>query len=66
MKYFTKSLYGGKLHLHSAAAAGLRWAWAHAIKTSPTMSEDAPVVTEQKLPKDLAAEKGMVNVQIDG
>jgi len=30
------------------------------------MSEDAPAVTEKKLPKDLAAENGMVNVQIDG
>ena len=33
------------------------------------MSEDAPANTataEKKLPKDLAAEKGMVNVQIDG
>ncbi|MEJ6718156.1 MAG: NADH-quinone oxidoreductase subunit G [Akkermansiaceae bacterium] len=33
------------------------------------MSEDAPantVTAEKKLPKDLAAEKGMVNVQIDG
>lgn len=30
------------------------------------MSEDATATAEQKLPKDLAAEKGMVNVQIDG
>jgi len=33
------------------------------------MSEDAPAASttaEKKLPKDLAAEKGMVNVQIDG
>ncbi len=33
------------------------------------MSEDAPATTataEKKLPKDLAAENGMVNVQIDG
>ncbi|MGJ8696573.1 MAG: molybdopterin-dependent oxidoreductase [Verrucomicrobiaceae bacterium] len=30
------------------------------------MSEDAPATADQKLPKDLAAEKGMVNVQIDG
>ena len=33
------------------------------------MSEDAPastVMAEKKLPKDLAAEKGLVNVQIDG
>lgn len=33
------------------------------------MSEDAPAASttaERKLPKDLAAEKGMVNVQIDG
>lgn len=52
--------------MHNNGVAGLRWARAKAIKTSPTMSEDAPAVTEQKLPKDLAAEKGMVNVQIDG
>ena len=30
------------------------------------MSENAPAATEKKLPKDEAAEKGMVNVQIDG
>lgn len=30
------------------------------------MSEDAKATAENKLPKDLAAEKGMVNVQIDG
>ncbi len=30
------------------------------------MSENAPAVEEKKLPKDLAAENGMVNVQIDG
>ncbi|MGC6427904.1 MAG: molybdopterin-dependent oxidoreductase [Akkermansiaceae bacterium] len=30
------------------------------------MSEDATAIADQKLPKDLAAEKGMVNVQIDG
>lgn len=30
------------------------------------MSEDAKAIVENKLPKDLAAEKGMVNVQIDG
>lgn len=30
------------------------------------MSEDATATAEQKLPKDLAAENGMVNVQIDG
>ncbi len=30
------------------------------------MSEDAPATAETKLQKDLAAEKGMVNVQIDG
>ncbi|MDE0858695.1 MAG: molybdopterin-dependent oxidoreductase [Akkermansiaceae bacterium] len=30
------------------------------------MSEDATATAELKLPKDLAAEKGLVNVQIDG
>ena len=30
------------------------------------MSEDATATAQTKLPKDLAAEKGMVNVQIDG
>ncbi len=30
------------------------------------MSEDATATAEPKLPKDVAAEKGMVNVQIDG
>lgn len=30
------------------------------------MSDDATVTAETKLPKDTAAEKGMVNVQIDG
>ncbi|MDB4353730.1 molybdopterin-dependent oxidoreductase [Akkermansiaceae bacterium] len=30
------------------------------------MSEDATATAESKLPKDLAAEKGLVNVQIDG
>lgn len=30
------------------------------------MSEDATATAEPKLPKDIAAEKGMVNVQIDG
>jgi len=30
------------------------------------MSEEAPATAEKKLPKDLAAENGMVNVQIDG
>jgi len=30
------------------------------------MSEDATATAETKLPKDLAAEKGMVNIQIDG
>ncbi|MDB4311064.1 2Fe-2S iron-sulfur cluster-binding protein, partial [bacterium] len=30
------------------------------------MSEDATATAEPKLPKDLAAEKGLVNVQIDG
>src|SRR6056297_1974052 len=30
------------------------------------MSEESTATAEKKLPKDLAAEKGMVNVQIDG
>lgn len=30
------------------------------------MSETSPATAETKLPKDIAAEKGMVNVQIDG
>lgn len=32
----------------------------------PVMSEPSSATVETKLPKDLAAEKGMVNVQIDG
>ena len=44
---------------------------AHGVKpldfyTEPAMSDTTPAPAEINLPKDLAAEKGMVNVQIDG
>lgn len=70
MKFFTKSLYGSESSLHSAAATGILCPYSNPRRPRPndalTMSEDATAIADQKLPKDLAAENGMVNVQIDG
>lgn len=70
MKFFTKSLYGSESSLHSAAATGILCPYSNPrrprLNDALTMSEDATAIADQKLPKDLAAENGMVNVQIDG
>ena len=72
MKYFTKSLYDPTTETHSPAGAGVLQGILQGASTRvyplplELMSDSKTATPDKKLPKDLAAENGMVNVQIDG